>query len=102
MGEARSRGTQANRAQQAMNSQLAQQAPRLVCNRCQAALADVTAQDVAHLQGIQLAFSAHCATCAQDTWAVRGEAAAVKAFYDALEKLSGERVVMGTAKARDA
>ena len=33
-----------------------------------------------------------------DTWAVRGDPAAVRAFYAALEKAAGQAVQMGTAK----
>jgi hypothetical protein len=70
----------------------------MTCNVCAAALPEGAALDTTKLKGIQAAFHAHCAACDQDTWAVRGEAAAVRAFYDALEKAAGQRVQMGTAK----
>jgi hypothetical protein len=54
--------------------------------------------DTHALPGISVAFSAHCVACQQDTWAVRGETAAVKAFYATLEKLSGQRITLGTAR----
>ena len=72
--------------------------PKMVCNLCGAALAQVNALDTAHLPGIHAAFGAHCGACKQDTWAVRGEVAAVKAFYAALEKSSGSTVQLGTAR----
>lgn len=70
-----------------------------MCKQCQAALTDVAAVDTRGLAGISVAFSAHCVACQQDTWAVRGEPAAVKAFYDTLEKMSGQRITLGTAPA---
>eukprot|EP01032_Pedospumella_encystans_P003673 gene3673-4348_t len=60
--------------------------PVIRCNLCQAVLPDVVQLDAQPLKGIQLAYKAHCAACSQDTWAVKGEPAAVRAFYDALEK----------------
>ncbi|MDP2006085.1 MAG: hypothetical protein Q8K45_10455 [Rubrivivax sp.] len=74
------------------------QPPAIACNVCQAALTEVSAVDTQRLRGIELAFQAHCPACDQDTWAVRGEPAAVRAFYAALEKAAGQPVQMGTAK----
>ena len=72
--------------------------PRMVCNLCQTALSRVSAIDTAQLPGIHAGFGAHCQACDQTTWAVRGEVAAVKAFYAALEKSSGSELQMGTAR----
>lgn len=99
MGQARIRGPKAERVTQALQRQQPPAAPRLVCNHCQAALNNVSAVDTRALAGISVAFSAHCAACQQDTWAVRGEPAAVKAFYGTLEKISGQPIALGTAKA---
>ena len=73
-------------------------APVLVCNACNAVLKDVAPLETSHLKGITQAFGAHCAACDLDTWAVRGDPAAVRAFYAALEKAAGQAVQMGTAK----
>lgn len=97
LGQARIRGPKALRVTQALQQQHTQAPPRLNCNQCQAELTNVAAVDARALQGIEAAFSAHCLACGHDTWAVRGQAAAVKAFYDALEKLSGQRIALGTA-----
>jgi hypothetical protein len=70
----------------------------LSCNACQALLSDVAPLDIQHLPGITQAFGAHCAACEQDTWAVRGEPVAVRAFYAALEKAAGQKVQLGTAR----
>lgn len=96
MGQAKNRGTREARVAQAVGR--AGPPPALSCNVCQAGLSDVAALDTRQLPGITQAFSAHCAACEQDTWAVRGEPAAVRAFYAALEKAAGQKVQLGTAK----
>lgn len=96
MGQAKNRGTREARVAQAVGK--AGPAPALSCNACQAGLSDVAALDIRHLPGIVQAFGAHCAACDQDTWAVRGEPTAVRAFYAALEKSAGQKVQLGTAK----
>ena len=71
------------------------------CNACGQRLTDPRPVDTRALRGIECAFQADCATCAtcdQDTWAVRGDKAAVRAFYGALEKAMGQKVQLGTAK----
>jgi hypothetical protein len=69
----------------------------LRCSRCQTELAgQLDAMDVSALKGIEVAFRAHCSPCDQDSWAVRGEPAAVRAFYAALEKAAGQAVQLGT------
>ena len=70
----------------------------MVCNLCSAALTKVSALDTTRLPGIHAAFGAHCGACDQTTWAVRGDVAAVKAFYAALEKSSGSTLQMGTVR----
>jgi len=98
MGEAKKRGTLQERAAAAMQQRSAAvAAPRIVCNGCQAELQDIHQVDVGQLRGIDLAFKAHCAACDQETWAVRGETASVRAFYEALEKAAGQKVRLGTS-----
>lgn len=100
MGEAKSRGSQQDRVAAAQQSATAAQPPAMFCQRCKLALNPVTEMDTRRLKGISVAYSAHCVPCDEDTWAVRGDIAAVKAFYAALEKASGQAVQMGTAKPR--
>ena len=82
----------------ALTCAAAHPAPAMTCNVCQAGLPDVVPLDTKPLPGIEQAFRAHCADCDQDTWAVRGTSAAVRAFYDALEKSVGHKVRLGSAK----
>ncbi len=98
MGQAKSRGSRDDRVAQATRLGASARPPVIRCNACRAELPDVEAIDTRGLKGIELAFRAHCAPCDQDTWAVRGEAAAVRAFYDALEKSVGQKVRMGTTR----
>ena len=72
--------------------------PKMICNLCSTALTRVTALDTSQLPGIHAGFGAHCEACDQTTRAVRGDVAAVKAFYAALEKSSGSELLMGTAR----
>ncbi len=74
-------------------------APAMSCNVCRAALPAAERVDTSALQGIEVAFKAHCAACDQDTWAVRGAAPSVRAFYAALERSVGQPARMGTLKA---
>lgn len=102
MGEAKNRGPRAQRvaaAQQrtALQDSYARLRPASIrCNGCQAELSQLDAMDVSALRGIEVAFRGHCTPCDQDTWAVRGEPAAVRAFYSALEKAGGGKVQLGT------
>ena len=98
MGQAKIRGSRESRAAEAANKVQKSKPPALVCNACQATLPHAIAMDVSSLQGIEVAYQAHCAACDQDTWAVRGENTAVRAFYAALEKAAGQTVQLGKAK----
>lgn len=98
MGQARNRGSRDDRVAEAIRLDARPRPPVIHCNACRAELPDVEALDTQALKGIELAFRAHCAACDQDTWAVRGDAAAVRAFYDALEKSVGQKVRLGTSR----
>ena len=102
MGEARQRGPRDARvAASQQRAAVAQQVPAMACNQCGQALADITPVDTSGLRGIERAFQAHCAACDQDTWAVRGDSDAVRAFYAALEKAAGQQVQLGKAAPGD-
>jgi hypothetical protein len=100
LGQARHRGSQQDRIAEALaRSTAAPEAPpAITCNTCHAALPAPVQLDARALKGIQRAYQAHCSACDQDTWAVKGEPAAVRAFYDALEKAAGQKVQLGTTK----
>jgi hypothetical protein len=98
MGQAKNRGTEAERIAAALRANAHAKPPSITCNGCKAVLPDAERLDTQGLRGIELAFKSHCSACDQDTWAVRGEAPAVKAFYAALEKTLGGKVQLGSAK----
>ncbi len=98
MGQAKERGTREDRVAQAAAEADRLRPPEMKCNVCSATLKDVSALETRTLPGIHAGFSAHCSACDQDTWAVRGDPAAVRAFYAALEKSAGASVRFGTAR----
>lgn len=98
MGQAKNRGTQDERAAAAILATAHERPPTIACNVCNATLPPAERVDTRGLKGIELAFKSHCAACDQDTWAVRGDAPAVRAFYAALEKSGGGTVQLGSAK----
>jgi len=98
LGQAKIRGTRDERVAEAAGKALKARPPALTCSGCQSALTEVSTLDTSALQGIEVAYQAHCAACDQDTWAVRGETVAVRAFYSALEKAAGQPVQLGVAK----
>jgi hypothetical protein len=100
LGQARNRGTQQDRIADALARSTAapEAAPAIRCNLCQAALPDVAEMDVRALKGLQRAYKAFCSACDKDTWAVKGDAAAVRAFYGALQKAAGQPVTLGSTK----
>ena len=98
MGESKNRGTRSERVAAALASSVHAKPPALECNLCHAALPTAERVDTRALKGIELAFKAHCAACDQDTWAVRGEPLAVRAFYAALETSVGGPVQFGSVK----
>jgi hypothetical protein len=98
VGQAKSRGTQEERVAAAVGFTVQDRPPTITCNVCNAVLPQAEQLDTQGLTGIEVAFRSHCAACDQDTWAVRGEAPAVRAFYAALEKSVGGTVQLGSAK----
>lgn len=100
MGQARDRGSRDDRVAASRQRAEQQRPPHIACNVCKAELPEVLALDVGKLRGIEVAYQAHCKACDQDTWAVRGEPAAVRAFYAVLEQAAGQKLRMGTAMPR--
>ena len=98
MGESKNRGTRSERIAASLSVSQHIKPPAIACNLCHATLPAPERVDTSELRGIELAFKSHCAACDQDTWAVRGEAPAVRAFYAALEKSVGSAVQLGSVK----
>ncbi|MGY0195255.1 hypothetical protein ACWA7J_09275 [Leptothrix sp. BB-4] len=89
MGQARQRGTLAQRQQAAIDQQLALRPKFITCNHCQATLTEMAAVDVSKMPGITAAFEASCAACGHDTYAIKGEPEAVARLHALIEQAAG-------------
>lgn len=89
MGQARQRGTLAQRQQAALDRQLALRPKFITCNHCQATLTEMDAVDVSSLPGISAAFEAQCPHCEHATYAIKGEAEAVARLHAQIEQAAG-------------
>src|SRR5690606_29438333 len=95
MGQAKIRGTQAQRVQAAVEKQLSLRPKYITCNNCQAELSAMHSVDVSGLQGIDAAFEAHCPQCGHDTYAIKGEREAVAHMHMAIEDAAGAQSQAG-------
>jgi hypothetical protein len=87
MGQAKSRGTQAERVAQAQAKIAATRPEKLVCNGCNADVTDIHPVSTRGLRGIEAIWVGQC-TCGQTTFAASGEPQAVDAFFFALSENS--------------
>lgn len=99
MGQARLRGTPEQRKAAAIDRQLALRPKFITCNNCQAQLTDMSPMDIAGLEGIQAAFTAHCPACGHDTYAIKGEREAVARLHMAIEDNVGAEAKAGVVPA---
>jgi len=77
MGQAKQRGTQAQRISQAKAKMDAVRPKKLVCGACKATLTDFDTLDTRNLPGILAAFSGTCPSCGETVLAFSGEQNAV-------------------------
>jgi hypothetical protein len=85
MGQAKQRGTQAERMAQARAKVEATRPEKLICNGCKADVTDIHPVDTRGLRGIEAIWVGQCA-CGQTTFAASGEPNAVEAFFFALSE----------------
>lgn len=89
MGQARQRGTQAQRIAQARAKVEALRPEKLVCGACKTAFSDFDALDTRNMAGIQAAFGGICPSCGETVLAFSGGkdavANAMLAWQDAME-----------------
>lgn len=71
----------------------------IVCNNCQAILAEIITLDSRGMKGIEAAFFAYCSACNHDTWAIRGDPVAVAELSMAMEDVTGHKGKIGVATA---
>ena len=85
MGQAKSRGNQAQRMAQALERASTQLPASVKCETCQVEMTQITPMDVRDMPGINLAGVAHCHACGRAAWALRGTPHAVDFHLNRLE-----------------
>lgn len=88
MGQAKLRGSQAERVAQAQAKLFANKPEKLVCNACGADVMQVNPVSPRGLRGLESIWVGHC-ECGQTTFAASGEPKAVQAFFEAVS-MDGE------------
>lgn len=83
MGQAKQRGSQADRIAQAQAKIEATRPEKLVCNGCNAEVTSIHPVSTRGLRGVDAIWLGQC-ECGQTTFAASGEPKAVQAFFDAL------------------
>ena len=85
MGQAKLRGSQAERAAQAQAKIQATRPEKLVCNGCGADVTTINPVSTRGLRGIEAIWVGQC-ECGQTTFAASGDPKAVEAFFFALSE----------------
>ena len=85
MGQAKNRGTQAERVAQALAKIEAKRPEKLVCNSCGADVTQVNPVSTRGLRGLEAIWVGHC-DCGHTTFAASGDPKAVEAFFFALSE----------------
>jgi hypothetical protein len=100
MGEAKRRGSQAEREASAIAARRALFPASVKCNNCQADLTEITPMDVRGMPGMRLAGGAHCFACQHDTWVLDGTQAGLSLFRQFLDEEHGAGAVSSGLAAR--
>jgi hypothetical protein len=95
MGQARQRGTQAERTESAQARLEAIKPAAIICNKCKARITDVQILDSKGMPGIEAIFAGEC-ECGDTTIAMKGEPAAVVKAMEAFQDSTGEDIILGT------
>lgn len=99
MGQAKIRGSQAQRADAAQARERAKLPASVKCNSCQADLTAITPLDVRNLRGIQVAGAAECEPCGRTTWVLNGNPTDVQNAFAILEDMLGQGLMGSAVKA---
>lgn len=97
MGEAKRRGSQETRIEQAVTTLRAQFPAFVSCNQCQAELSDITPLDTRGMPGLHLAGVANCSACEHETFVLDGEPDALAAFHAYMASEHGDGFTSGVA-----
>jgi hypothetical protein len=89
MGQAKQRGSQAERIRQAQARIEKLKPDFIICNNCQTHISDMHAMNTRSMDGIDAAFGGVCPSCGQTTYAVKGEPDAIADFSIAMDEAMG-------------
>lgn len=95
MGQAKRRGTQEQRTQEARAKIEALRPDSLICNSCQHEITEIHEMPSRGIEGIDAAFAGICPRCNSSTYALKGEPRAIAEFSAFLEADSGGPIAMG-------
>lgn len=95
MGQAKQRGSRDERAAQALLKIEAIKPESIICNNCQAEIADVQVMDTRGMVGIDAAFAGVC-ECGHSTWAMTGDRNAVAKAMLVLDETTGGQSLIGS------
>lgn len=95
MGQAKNRGSQVARVEQAKARIEAMKPKTIVCNHCKADITDIRAMDSRGMDGIQGAFAGLC-ECGSTTYAMHGAPEAVADAMEALQIAMGHEGILGS------
>lgn len=88
MGQAKTRGSQLERIEQAKKIKSELRPEYLVCNECSEQITDFQELDTKNLPGITVAFAGVC-TCGRATFAISGDKAASADMLSSLQEQFG-------------
>lgn len=83
MGQAKKRGSLEQRVAQAQSKLAATRPEKLICNSCQAEVAELHPVSTRGLRGIESIWMGQC-VCGHTTFAASGDPRSVQAFFEAL------------------
>lgn len=97
MGEAKRRGSQESRKEQAVTALRALFPSTVKCNHCEAELSAIDPLDTHGMPGLHLAGIARCSACEHNTFVLDGEPEALAAFQEYMASEHGDEVYSGVA-----
>ena len=95
MGQAKNRGSLAQRIAEAKAKVEALKPAKLICNKCQSDITDIQAMDTRGMDGIDAAFAGICPNCGETTMAFSGDSEKVAGAMLAYEEFIGQEGILG-------
>ena len=102
MGQAKHRGSLAQRVAAATTHIDALRPAHIVCNQCRSEISEIVDIDVRKMHGLTAAFAATCGACQSVTYAMSGNPDTVKALMATIADQEGEMPLLGKQKPGDA